>query len=111
MRIYDAVGIRIRKLPATPDKVRAAILAKAAARSGKTACLTYFLQTRFAATLKPGAVLHHAAMQARAIATRNHRRATRARRSARPARSREIARDDPLVPFLDREAAIGTENS
>jgi CO/xanthine dehydrogenase Mo-binding subunit len=28
--IYDAVGIRIRKLPATPDKVRAAILAKAA---------------------------------------------------------------------------------
>jgi CO/xanthine dehydrogenase Mo-binding subunit len=27
--IYDAVGIRLRKLPATPDKVRAAILAKA----------------------------------------------------------------------------------
>ena len=30
--IYDAVGVRIRKLPATPDKVRAAILAKAASR-------------------------------------------------------------------------------
>jgi len=29
--LCDAVGIRIRKLPATPDKVRAAILAKAAA--------------------------------------------------------------------------------
>jgi CO/xanthine dehydrogenase Mo-binding subunit/aerobic-type carbon monoxide dehydrogenase small subunit (CoxS/CutS family) len=29
--LYDAVGVRIRKLPATPDKVRAAILAKAAA--------------------------------------------------------------------------------
>ena len=27
--LYDAAGIRIRKLPATPDKVRAAILAKA----------------------------------------------------------------------------------
>jgi CO/xanthine dehydrogenase Mo-binding subunit len=25
--IYDAVGVRIRKLPATPDKVRAAIVA------------------------------------------------------------------------------------
>jgi CO/xanthine dehydrogenase Mo-binding subunit/aerobic-type carbon monoxide dehydrogenase small subunit (CoxS/CutS family) len=31
--LYDAVGVRIRKLPATPDKVRAAILAKAAAGS------------------------------------------------------------------------------
>ena len=29
--IYDAVGVRIYKLPATPDKVRAAILAKAPA--------------------------------------------------------------------------------
>jgi aldehyde oxidoreductase len=29
--IYDAVGVRIQKLPATPDKIRAAILAKAAA--------------------------------------------------------------------------------
>jgi len=28
--LYDAVGVRIRKLPATPDKVRAAILAKGA---------------------------------------------------------------------------------
>lgn len=28
--IYDAVGVRIRKLPATPDKVRAALLAKTA---------------------------------------------------------------------------------
>jgi aldehyde oxidoreductase len=28
--LYDAVGVRIRKLPATPDKVRAAIFAKAA---------------------------------------------------------------------------------
>ncbi len=28
--IYDAVGVRIRKLPATPDKVRAAIVAKSA---------------------------------------------------------------------------------
>jgi aldehyde oxidoreductase len=28
--IYHAVGVRIRKLPATPDKVRAAILAQAA---------------------------------------------------------------------------------
>jgi CO/xanthine dehydrogenase Mo-binding subunit len=27
--IYDAVGVRIRKVPATPDRVRAAILAKA----------------------------------------------------------------------------------
>jgi CO/xanthine dehydrogenase Mo-binding subunit len=26
--IYDAAGVRIRKLPATPDKVRTAILAK-----------------------------------------------------------------------------------
>jgi len=33
--LYDAVGIRIRKLPATPDKVRAAILAKSAAGSEK----------------------------------------------------------------------------
>jgi aldehyde oxidoreductase len=31
--IYDAVGVRIYKLPATPDKVRAAILAKASAGS------------------------------------------------------------------------------
>jgi CO/xanthine dehydrogenase Mo-binding subunit len=31
--LYDAVGIRIRKLPATPDKVRSAILAKAAGDS------------------------------------------------------------------------------
>jgi len=30
--LYDAAGVRIRKLPATPDKVRAAILAKAAGR-------------------------------------------------------------------------------
>jgi aldehyde oxidoreductase len=29
--IYDAVGVRIQKLPATPDKIRAALLAKAAA--------------------------------------------------------------------------------
>ena len=34
--LYDAAGIRIRKLPATPDKVRAAILAKAAAASGNS---------------------------------------------------------------------------
>ncbi len=34
--LYDAVGVRIRKLPATPDKVRAAILAKAAASSGNS---------------------------------------------------------------------------
>ena len=27
--IYDAVGVRMRKVPATPDRVRAAILAKA----------------------------------------------------------------------------------
>jgi CO/xanthine dehydrogenase Mo-binding subunit len=27
--IYDAVGVRIRKVPAMPDRVRAAILAKA----------------------------------------------------------------------------------
>ncbi len=26
--IHDAVGVRIRKIPATPDRVRAAILAK-----------------------------------------------------------------------------------
>ncbi len=32
--LYDAIGVRIRKLPATPDKVRAAILAKAAGGSG-----------------------------------------------------------------------------
>jgi CO/xanthine dehydrogenase Mo-binding subunit/aerobic-type carbon monoxide dehydrogenase small subunit (CoxS/CutS family) len=32
--LYDAVGVRIRKLPATPDKVRAAILAKVAHNSG-----------------------------------------------------------------------------
>jgi aldehyde oxidoreductase len=30
--IYDAIGARIRRIPATPDRVRAAILAKAAAR-------------------------------------------------------------------------------
>jgi len=34
--LYDAVGVRIRKLPATPDKVRAAILAKAAGHSGNS---------------------------------------------------------------------------
>jgi len=34
--LYDAIGVRIRKLPATPDKVRAAILAKAAAGSGNS---------------------------------------------------------------------------
>jgi CO/xanthine dehydrogenase Mo-binding subunit/aerobic-type carbon monoxide dehydrogenase small subunit (CoxS/CutS family) len=34
--LYDAVGVRIRKLPATPDKVRAAILAKATAGSGNS---------------------------------------------------------------------------
>jgi len=34
--LYDAVGVRIRKLPATPDKVRAAILAKAAASPGNS---------------------------------------------------------------------------
>ncbi len=32
--IADAVGVRIRKLPATPDKVRAAIVALAASRRG-----------------------------------------------------------------------------
>jgi len=32
--LHDAVGVRIRKLPATPDKVRAAILAKTAAAEG-----------------------------------------------------------------------------
>jgi CO/xanthine dehydrogenase Mo-binding subunit len=31
--IYDGVGVRIRKLPATPDKVRAAILARAKGES------------------------------------------------------------------------------
>ena len=30
--IYDAVGVRIRKLPATPDKVRAAMVALGASR-------------------------------------------------------------------------------
>jgi aldehyde oxidoreductase len=30
--IYDAVGVRIRKLPATPDKVRAAMRALGASR-------------------------------------------------------------------------------
>jgi CO/xanthine dehydrogenase Mo-binding subunit/aerobic-type carbon monoxide dehydrogenase small subunit (CoxS/CutS family) len=31
--IYDAVGVRIRKIPATPDRVRAALLRKAAGES------------------------------------------------------------------------------
>jgi CO/xanthine dehydrogenase Mo-binding subunit len=26
--LYDAVGVRLRKIPATPDRVRAAILAR-----------------------------------------------------------------------------------
>jgi aldehyde oxidoreductase len=34
--LYDAAGVRIRKLPATPDKVRAAILARAAGDSGNS---------------------------------------------------------------------------
>jgi CO/xanthine dehydrogenase Mo-binding subunit/aerobic-type carbon monoxide dehydrogenase small subunit (CoxS/CutS family) len=34
--LYDAAGVRIRKLPATPDKVRAAILAKAVGETGNT---------------------------------------------------------------------------
>ncbi len=34
--LYDAAGIRIRKLPATPDKVRAAILAKVAGTGSGT---------------------------------------------------------------------------
>jgi len=34
--LYDAVGVRIRKLPATPDKVRAAILEKASGGSGNS---------------------------------------------------------------------------
>jgi len=34
--LYDAAGVRIHKLPATPDKVRAAILEKAAAGSGNS---------------------------------------------------------------------------
>jgi CO/xanthine dehydrogenase Mo-binding subunit len=34
--LYDAAGVRIRKLPATPDKVRAAIVAKAAPGSGNS---------------------------------------------------------------------------
>jgi CO/xanthine dehydrogenase Mo-binding subunit len=34
--IYDAIGVRIQKLPATPDKIRAAILAKAAASKRKS---------------------------------------------------------------------------
>jgi len=34
--LYDAAGVRIRKLPATPDKVRAAIVAKAVACSGNS---------------------------------------------------------------------------
>jgi CO/xanthine dehydrogenase Mo-binding subunit/aerobic-type carbon monoxide dehydrogenase small subunit (CoxS/CutS family) len=35
--LYDAIGVRIRKLPATPDKVRAAILAKAAGNDSGSA--------------------------------------------------------------------------
>jgi len=34
--LYDAAGIRIRKLPATPDKIRAAIRAKASAAQGNS---------------------------------------------------------------------------
>jgi len=34
--LYDAAGVRIRKLPATPDKVRAAIRAKSAPTQGKS---------------------------------------------------------------------------
>jgi aldehyde oxidoreductase len=34
--IYDAIGVRIYKLPATPDKVRAAILAKSEAGEGQS---------------------------------------------------------------------------
>src|SRR5260221_2361741 len=34
--LYDAIGVRIRKLPANPDQVRAANLAKAAAGSGNS---------------------------------------------------------------------------
>lgn len=33
--LYHAAGVRIRKLPATPDKVRAAILAKRSAETGR----------------------------------------------------------------------------
>jgi CO/xanthine dehydrogenase Mo-binding subunit len=32
--IYDAVGVRIRKIPATPDRVRAAILSRNIAAAG-----------------------------------------------------------------------------
>jgi CO/xanthine dehydrogenase Mo-binding subunit len=34
--IYDAVGVRIRKLPATPDKIRAAILARTTPQPAKS---------------------------------------------------------------------------
>jgi CO/xanthine dehydrogenase Mo-binding subunit len=34
--LYDAAGIRIKKLPATPDKVRAAIRAKEEAARGSS---------------------------------------------------------------------------
>jgi aldehyde oxidoreductase len=32
--IYDAIGVRIRKIPATPDRVRAAILSRNIAAAG-----------------------------------------------------------------------------
>ena len=38
--IHDAIGVRIRRLPATPDRIRAAILAKRARRSTCLPCLT-----------------------------------------------------------------------
>ena len=82
--IYDAVGVRIRKVPATPDRVRAAILAKAQRRPA-------WLTTRSAAMLVPCCATSSRGGLDRAIATESRGQVGPAR-SACGARSRGGAR-------------------
>src|SRR5258708_4426995 len=106
--LYDAVGVRIRKLPATPDKVRAATRAKAAAGSGNSHA-SRFSSRHGSLRRLPASVLHPAGPRRGVRSLRERRRGVGARRSAHPARPRQIARHSPgAVPRTRRR--LGWKN-
>ena len=96
--IHDAIGVRIHRIPATPDRVRAAIRARKARTEGRTCLKT----TPFAAMPAPCCATSSRDEPVPAIATRNDD-GQLVRIDPHVVLDRAVSRGDSVVPFLDRD--------
>ena len=96
--IHDAIGVRIHRVPATPDRIRAAILAQRRERNRPTCLKT----TPSAAMPAPCSATSSREGRARAIATAIDN-GQLVRIDPHVVLDRAVSRGDSVVPFLDRD--------